>query len=432
METNLLVGAGQADLTPQTGHRTLSIQDGTGSPLLAKALAFQCGGSAAALVGYDLCLLGQDTVEQVRTRVAEATGIPAPNVMFGASHTHSGPTTTRWLDANVDLAYLDWLSERMAMAVTEAWCARKPAHVGVGKGISSLAVNRWVETPTGAHWGVAWDAPTDNSVTVLRVDSTDGSPVAAMVNFAAHASVMSFGKVKRYSADYPGFTREYLEQRHAGLSALFTNGASGDLKIAFVDDQGVQFRYGDLEDARRYGYELGRDAEGALGRAQTAPVNELQVGSVWCDLPVGDPPTKEDVLRDLEHPHYPQHGTAWAQAMLERIGSGTMQRSLRAEVQVLRLGSAATLVALPVEAFAEIGLRIRQELSASYPGLCIVGYANGYAGYLPARRSVLLDGPTPRYDWEKFVGIPAVYTADAEDVVVEAVHEALASVSGSQ
>jgi neutral ceramidase len=427
METNLLVGSGVAEITPRQGEAKIPPAEGPGSPLLAKALAFECQGRAAALVGYDLVLLTRESVEKVRSLVEERTGIPAAQVMLCASHTHSGPATSEWLTKDLDRAYLEWVAEQIAEAVAMAWDARQPSHVAVGKGICGLAVNRWVETPTGAHWGVAWDAPTDNSVTVLEVTSPEGTPRAAMVNFAAHASVMSFGKAIRYSADFPGFLRDYLEERYPGLSAVFTNGASGDLKIAFVDEEGRQFAYGDLEDARRYGYELGREAEAAMQRARPRPVDGLRVASVWCELPVGEPPSRKELLREIEKPHYPQFGSTWGHAMLEKLDAGTLPRSFSAEVQALRLGDVATLVAVPVEAFAEIGLRLRSELARFHPGLCLIGYANGYAGYLPARRSVMVDGPKPRYDWCKFLEIPAVYTADAEDVLVEAVHRVLNS-----
>lgn len=133
----------------------------------------------------------------------------------------------------------------------------------------------------------------------------------------------------------------------------------------------------------------------------------------------------------METPEYPQFGTAWAKRMLAELEAGTFPRSFRAEVQALRLGDVATLVALPGEAFVEIGLRLRQELAPQYPGLCVICYANGYAGYLPSRRAVEVDGPRPRYNWHKFVGIPAVYTADAEDVLVEAAHTVLDRLSSS-
>jgi len=88
----------------------------------------------------------------------------------------------------------------------------------------------------------------------------------------------------------------------------------------------------------------------------------------------------------VAQPEYPVCGGYWAREMLARMKAGTLRRSVRAEVQALRLGDAATLVALPGEAFVEIGLRIKRELTPRYPGLCLVGYANGYAGYLPSRR----------------------------------------------
>jgi hypothetical protein len=37
-----------------------------------------------------------------------------------------------------------------------------------------------------------------------------------------------------------------------------------------------------------------------------------------------------------------------------------------------------------------------------------------------------MDGATPRYNWHKFLGVPAGYTADVEDMLVAAVHAVVA------
>lgn len=430
METNLTAGAARIDLTPTrrlAGSRTDAHFGPGGSPLQGTALAFECGDRAAALVAVDLCVLDPSTVRYIRQRVSEVTPIPAANLMLAASHTHSGPHVTRWLTPELDCEYVTWFADRLVEVTARAWETRRPALVGTGKGIVGLAVNRWVETPQGARWGVAWDCPTDNTLTVLRVDAPDGGPFAAMANFAAHASVMSFGKAQRYSADYPGFVRSYLEAANPGLTGLFTNGASGDLKIAFVDDNGEQFRYGDIGDARHFGELIGREARAVMSRITAEPVRELRVASEWCELPMGDPPTEEELLRDIAAPEFPQCGTAWAREMLALLRAGRFPATFPAQVQVLRLGQAAVLVALPGEPFVEIGLRLRRELAPAYPALCLVGYANGYAGYLPSRRSVILDGERPRYNWHKFVGMSALYTEQAEDILVAAVHTALAA-----
>lgn len=431
----LTVGSAQADITPRADvpaalQQTTAVPCET--PLQARALAFQCGGAAAALVGVDLCVLGAESSRRIGEAVAATTPIPAAHLMLAASHTHSGPSATRWLGLDFDAGYLAWAEGEIAAAVCRAWEGRRPASVGTGQGLVGLAVNRWVESENEARWGVAWDAPTDNSVTVVRFDSDAGLPLAAVVNFAAHASVMSFGGSRRYSADYPGFLREYLEGRYPGLVTAFTNGASGDLKIAYVDDEGRQFRYGDVADARRYGYCLGAEAAAALQRARPREVASLSVASQWCDLPLLAPPSREELLREIEKPEFPKCGDVWARAMLAELQRGPLPRSVRAQVQVLRIGEAATLLAFPGELFAEIGLRLKRELTARYPGLCIVGYANGYAGYLPAARSVRLDGARPRYNWQKFVGTPAVYAAEAEEVLVAAAHAALAAASVPQ
>jgi len=48
----------------------------------------------------------------------------------------------------------------------------------------------------------------------------------------------------------------------------------------------------------------------------------------------------------------------------------------------MRIGPELILVAVPGELFAEVGLKLRQ--AAIGKQLFIVGYSNGYVGYLPS------------------------------------------------
>jgi hypothetical protein len=62
---------------------------------------------------------------------------------------------------------------------------------------------------------------------VVRFDDPEGSPIAVLVNFAAHP-VITDAKLLRYAADYPGFLRRKVE---AGLKTrcVFMRGAAGDM-----------------------------------------------------------------------------------------------------------------------------------------------------------------------------------------------------------
>ncbi|MCG2678821.1 MAG: neutral/alkaline non-lysosomal ceramidase N-terminal domain-containing protein [Kiritimatiellae bacterium] len=433
MDSCFQTGVARVDITPPAGHVIHCcdrISEGVGDPLFAKALSFGGGNTRAALLTADLIMLENNVVSDVRRRVAARTPIPAANIMFAASHTHAGPATTRYMSPRMSDKYIDELKEKLSSVVAEAWGSMRPARLGAGNGEAKLAVNRWVETPEGARWGVNPDGPTDNSVGVLRVDDADGKPFAAVVNFAAHPTVVSFEANRLYTGDYPSHLQATLESLYPGLTALFVNGASGDLKIAFIDDAGTQFRYGDLKDAQRYGTTLAHEAARVLSLTATRPISGARVASTRVDLPLQPPPTRQDLLGALEHPDLPPWGERWAKDMLAALSRGPLPDRVHAEAQVMRLGDAATLVALPGEAFVEIGLRLKR-LFACGPMPFVIADANGYCGYLSSARSVRHDGANPRYNWHKIVGYPAGYSAEMEDVLVKAALSAGAAADGA-
>lgn len=423
------VGVARVDITPPVGHIIHSgdkVSEGVGDPLYAKALVFDGGERQAALLSADLILLEDEVISEVRHRIAERTSIPAANVLFAASHTHCGPPTTPWLSAQMSAEYLADLREKLSTVVVEAWRAPRPARLGAGMGEAKVTVNRWVETPEGARWRVNWDGPTDPSVNVLRVDDTDGKPFAAMVNFASHATVVNFGTNRLYTGDYPSHLQAALERAYPEVTALFTNGAAGDLKIAFANEEGTGFAYGGLEDARRYGAMIGAEAARVMAATTTRPVEDIGMTSRWVDLPLQSAPSAEELRRELEQPEYEFWSERWANEMLNTLRQGPLPRCVRAEVQVLRLGDVATFIALPGEAFVEIGLHLKR-LFVRQPTPFVVAYANGYCGYLPSARSVQYDGTHPRYNWHKIVGYPALYTEEVEDVLVAAARKVVES-----
>jgi hypothetical protein len=63
---------------------------------------------------------------------------------------------------------------------------------------------------------------------------------------------------------------------------------------------------------------------------------------------------------------------------------------VKVPVQVMVVGGAA-VVAIPCETFAEIGLRIKKDVSV-FKTTCVVSLANGYFGYLPTPPQHALGG----------------------------------------
>jgi hypothetical protein len=130
--------------------------------------------------------------------------------------------------------------KRTFEAVAEAVANLRTAKIGSGTGVApGLTINRTLKLRDGKAWtarhtnpsppdeDVAELGPIDDEVGVLRVDSDDGSPLAVLYNFACHPL---FGDAKgSITANYPGVASGVIEERFKGATALFIQGAAGDV-----------------------------------------------------------------------------------------------------------------------------------------------------------------------------------------------------------
>ena len=81
---------------------------------------------------------------------------------------------------------------------------------------------------------------------------------------------------------------------------MFSTGAGGDIKIALLNEEGSQFRYGDLEDCRRFGTIIGAEAIKVAEGIETVAVKEVSAKAMTVDLPFVDPPSVAEVERELD------------------------------------------------------------------------------------------------------------------------------------
>ncbi len=438
----LKAGVARADITPAVGALTsctgvvgANPAVGIADKLLVKALVLDDGRTRAAIVTADVIDLGKKIVAETRERIEQMTGIPPACVMFAASHTHSGPITRRPHPDEGDnvsyQSYLDELVAKMSGAVAEADSRLAEVRIGVGEGLAPFNVNRWFPTPDGpkgAKWGANPEGPVDETLSVLRLDRPDGTPLVAVVNYAAHASVAGWGKY--FSADYPGFLQEVLEKVYdgkspwtpSGMTAMFLNGAAGDLKVKWIEEDGsVGFARG-ADSARRSGTVIAGAALSVMEQIETTEQNlKIRIASKEVDLPLLTLPSVDEVEKQLEARRKSGEDTTWEQRVLPSLRDGTAPTSIPGEVQLLRLGDEIALAAFPGELFVEIGLRVRRELPFKH--LFVVGYANGIVGYLPSAESCRQDGENLRYECHKEFWFPAFFSEGAEPALVEAAKE---------
>src|SRR5215468_201549 len=194
----------KVDITPPLGLPMYGFLDrikdnqlstGTLDPLYARVLVLKVGERRAALVTLDLGRTFNDSeLLSLRERVQSSAGIGF--LIVTASHTHSGPNI---LDEYPDKHPPAWEAsalEKIASAVTEASNHLVDAKIGTGRGEVYVGYNRRQVHPDGKV-SMLWTnphkqptAPTDPAVWVMRIDDTEGRPLAILVNYACHPVVL--------------------------------------------------------------------------------------------------------------------------------------------------------------------------------------------------------------------------------------------------
>jgi len=231
----LKAGVGKADITPPIGTplagygaRAAKPSTGVHDPCEARALVIDNGAEKLAFVAVDHLGFDHGMVERIRAIASQATHIPSDHIFVMSSHTHSGggafmemlPPLAMILAGKFDPKVRSFYEQRTAEAIIAADKNLKAARIAFGAG-EARGISRFRSTwpPNG---------PIDPEVGVIRVDSADsGKPMAVMMNFAAHPTVLGSENMT-FSADYVGYARRAVERLIGGeVLAIFANGAQG-------------------------------------------------------------------------------------------------------------------------------------------------------------------------------------------------------------
>src|SRR5215470_17895623 len=223
----LTAGVARVDITPPAGVELWGYSNRSGpatgalDPLYARALLLDDGRNAVAIVTLDLGrTFGQAQMNTVRERARREHRVN--DIMFIASHTHSGPSIDEDYENG---AVPDWergALDKIARAIGEARGNMVEARIGVGFGQTIIGHNRRLVQSDGSV-KMLWrnstgqtGGPIDPTVGVIRVDDKQGAPIAILVNYACHP-VVSGPDNLRYSADYPGAMARFVEKSFEGV-----------------------------------------------------------------------------------------------------------------------------------------------------------------------------------------------------------------------
>ena len=424
----LNAGVSRVDISPVAGvahagwgAQTHQVSLGNDMPTLVTALVVTNTDVELAIVDVDILLFHPEQDQQIRRLISEKSGILYENIRLAYTHTHSGPITNhQWIKEGISLAEEWWetIPGACAQAVVDAKNSIKSARVGFGRGSCNININRRPSRPNGELFtGRNWDGFVDHDVDVLGIDDIDGNPLATIVNYAMHPTIMAHDN-QWVTPDFPGAMRAVVESTVGGL-CLFLQGASGN--------QGpIDGFTGDLRVYRKAGARLG--AEASRVRLDIDPLNReeqldhiLASGAdlgIYSDVPTGESddtvavsnvavqlPSRDVGTLDGAQADFDQRFKTLEQIRNQGASATEVKRAVSAvkranqrlnlvkaseawthdghielNVQSMRIGE-TVLVSLPVEPFAELGNDVKKHSNAV--NTIFSGFSNGHFKYLP-------------------------------------------------
>lgn len=369
--------------------------------LTTTALVIQgTAGGSAAFIALDILYCSEEFVQNIRTKVAAQTGIPAEAICVNCSHSHNAPTAAfaRGL-GDINVGYLAFVTSQTVEAVVEAWQIRQAATLRVGAGeVKDLTFNRTRE-----------NGPVDTRLSVLRADSVNGKTFAIALNFHSHLTAHLETDFRAISRDWSGEVIDGIEAALPGAIAMYLQGTCGDVMLK-AEFNSTNRRF---EPARV----ITEIALNAIEKSRVVLGETIQVAAEKIKLPTRRW-TREEIQRVREEGLYRLNTgdtKDWLTGFASVVSTypyqlpvrygGSVEKTvqaiskfavewtcdtlpildsrpeyLHAEAQAIRVGD-VFFIAQPSELYTTLGLSIRASMGMD--DLFMLGYSNANIGYLP-------------------------------------------------
>lgn len=352
------------------GARHDALSQGVRDPLFAKAVVVEAGGQKLALVGLDLGRSPDAAMmDRIRTAVKATSGVTF--VMLSGSHTHHGPVLElqdkegmgkgRFDDA---VAYVKTLEEKLIAVINEAAAHTQDARIGWGSAMVDRNRNRHKKFEP---------KPTDPELSVVRFDDLSGKPIALIINFSAHATMLP-GEDLRFSAEWPGQMMNTVEAG-LGTNAAFLQGAAGDMSPKPTEE---------TKDIESFGKAIGGEVIQIAQKIETKVPEKPSIQGMDEDfhfktrIPLDNPVTKGV----LSTAFFPELAEA---AVVEMKGD-----QITPHLTTILINQELALVGGSGEFFCDHSNRLKER--AWGLKTIFVGYCNGHHMYFPTIEGASLGG----------------------------------------
>jgi len=324
---------------------------------------FSSDDTRVAIVSADF--LGFPSVLGKKVR-AKVKGIPAENILIGATHTHSAPDCYGFPDHEgnfaTDLKYVDLVCNRMAEAIDEALEKLQPAglKIATGEAHGRIAFNYYAEQLY------------DPRCHVIQMIGKDGKPFATLVNYAVHPEVLG-PDAGILSPDLIGPLYDRIREKGGG-TGIFMNSAQGGMVTA--DNRGSDGKsLRTWAECLRIGSLLADEALRIVVDAREQKNPNLFCAARAISFPVDSPLLRAVMLKSPLH--YPTNDVDHVTTQLNLVNIGNAQ-----------------ILSIPGEALPNIGYYLKRKMRGE--NNLLFGLTNDAFGYMLTKVDW---GSFKRYDY---------------------------------
>lgn len=371
-KNKILGNVARIDLTPPLemkfalggyGERMNKPATGVHDKIWAKAVVLKKGSKKYIIITLDILGLPPNVKPQL-LKTLSGMGWNEENMMLLPSHSHASLEMAALNDKNIlnspqigifQPELLSFVISTLSKLVKEA-----------DKNYREVKIGTKTVVIEGLNRNRRGDPNVDKDLTVTRIDTKEGTPMAVLVNWTAHPTFMS-GEDMQVSGGWPGYLQRDLEDKIGeNVTVLYFNGAEGDQSPIGI---GGKSHY---DKAEKYGREM---ANKALKVYQSIkPVSKVKFDYSY---------TKVGLPERKIHPSFMETGGEEYNLTPEtlKVVLNVMAPEITG-IGSVRIGD-LLLVGAPGELAAGLGLQVKNKLKEKgIKNPVIGGLANEWISYI--------------------------------------------------
>jgi neutral ceramidase len=391
-------GISKIDITPTTNLTMDGFFDrkdpssGTLTKLYSTAYVLESNQVKVAIVCVDILGIDITLLQKVQDLVMNKTSIIRDAIIVNASHTHAAPAASRFGDmgsffkkANPtkdDLLYYDQLAKNIATSIIQADVALEDGNIFFTQtSIEGVSSNR-------VHKNEAFN----QIASIFQFKNLSNKEIGVLTLFANHPTILGPNNLY-YSNDFISYYNQVIESTYDGAISGYLQGCAGEISSRFIKTASS------VAETKRIGELLATQVIQAISHASqkvsdnllvtTLPIHfdirEFQSQSYYQNQILAEEKTYKKLKETTSEKKTLRSGyvTLEGKRMIALMQKEIDIESIDSTMSLLQLGD-IHLITTPGETFGKIEQDIQ---TLSNEKILVVGYTNGYVGYLPDEKS---------------------------------------------